>query len=108
MDKISKPPWRVESYLEPFDSVIKTWQVVSAEDLIVAKCGKGDFEIEANARFIATAPDMMEILEKMAEALGCMKEMVEMGGLGKAYAMEIATQALQEYRKISEILSPKE
>jgi hypothetical protein len=115
MNKISKPPWRVGSYLEPFDSVIKTWQVVSAEDLIVAKCGKGDFEIEANAKLISAAPDMMKMLEKMAEALEKCREGFEYTrqyvGYDTLPAIDgwtwydadcAAEQALQEYREMKD------
>ena len=105
MNKISKPPWRVESYLEPFDSVIKTWQVVSAEDLIVAKCGKGAFEIEANAKLISTAPDMMKMLEKMAEALEEIRRCVYKNKysnytLTDDFDPQVITKAIQEYREM--------
>jgi hypothetical protein len=44
-------------------------------------------EMEANARLIAAAPELLEALESMVE-------MVEMNGFGKAYAMDISRAAI--------------
>lgn len=69
MKRISTPPWKVETYLEPYNSKIKTYQVVSSDGLIVAKCGTGDFEVTGNAELIASAPEMQATIKELAEAL---------------------------------------
>ncbi len=48
-------------------------------------------EIEANASLIAGAPEMLEALEAMVE-------MVEMNGLGKRYALDLAASAIRKAR----------
>jgi len=45
----------------------------------------------ANAALIAAAPDMLEALEAMVE-------MVEMNGLGKRYALDLAASAITKAR----------
>ena len=56
----------------------------------------GDFLNPCKCELMAKA----ELLEKMAETLECLKEMVKMDdSLGKAYAMRTAEQLLQEYRE---------
>ena len=54
--------WKIEQYKEPYNNYLYTYQVTDFDGLIVAKCGTGDKEIEANARLIAAAPDLYEAL----------------------------------------------
>jgi hypothetical protein len=60
----TKNPWRVAIYFEPFDSHA-TYQVVSDDGLIVAKCGTGGSEVAIDAKLIAAAPDLLEALEEI-------------------------------------------
>ena len=39
------------------------------------------------------------LLKEMAEALECIKERVQMNGLGRAYAMDVVEIALQKYHE---------
>ena len=50
-----------------------------------------DSEEVANARLIAAAPELLEALEAMVE-------MVEMNGLGKRYALDLAASAIKKAR----------
>lgn len=50
-----------------------------------------DLNAEANASLIAAAPEMLEALEAMVE-------MVEMNGLGKRYALDLAASAIAKAR----------
>jgi hypothetical protein len=61
----TKRPWRVEIYFEPFNSHTHTYQVVSDDGLIIAKCGTGGSEIASAARLITAAPDLLEALEEI-------------------------------------------
>jgi hypothetical protein len=61
----TKTPWRVETYFEPFNSHTHTYQVVSNDGLIIAKCGTGGLEVASAARLIAAAPDILEALEEI-------------------------------------------
>jgi hypothetical protein len=61
----TKTPWRVEIYFEPFNSHTHTYQVVSDDGLIVAKCGTGGSEVANDAKLIAAAPDLLEALEEI-------------------------------------------
>lgn len=61
MSKYTPGPWEVESYLEPYNRHLLTYQVRS-EFFVVAKCGTG-FETKENARLIAAAPDLLDALE---------------------------------------------
>ena len=48
-------------------------------------------ELFANAHLLAAAPEMLEALEAMVE-------MVEMNGLGKRYALDLAASAIRKAR----------
>lgn len=62
MSKYTPGPWKVESYIEPYNTIIATYQVITDDGLIVAKCGKG-FQTKDNANLIAAAPELLQILE---------------------------------------------
>lgn len=67
MLKITPGRWKVETHQEPYNSCLLTYQVVSDQGLVVAKCGTGDWEIPHNAKLIAAAP---EIYDALVEVLG--------------------------------------
>ena len=67
---------------------------------VETKSGKGGYtricqitprDQKANARLIAAAPELLEALEAMVE-------MVEMNGLGKRYALDLAASAITKAR----------
>ena len=67
---------------------------------VETKSGKGGYtricqitprDQKANARLIAAAPELLEALEAMVE-------MVEMNGLGKRYALDLAASAIKKAR----------
>jgi hypothetical protein len=84
MSKHTPEPWRYEEFgpnviikatKNPMLSVVHSLYHESRE------------QMEANARLIAAAPELLEALEMMLE-------MSEMGGFGKAYAEDVARAAI--------------
>ena len=73
---------------------------VMAGERLVAVCMTGWLrEDRANAHHIAAAPEMLEALEAMVE-------MVEMNGLGKRYALDLAASAIRKARGVDEASVP--
>lgn len=60
-------PWKIEKYKEPYNNHLDTFQVIDKDGIIIAKCGIGDTEVEANAKLISLAPEMYDALEKLAK-----------------------------------------
>jgi hypothetical protein len=69
MENWTEGPWEVQTYQEPFDAGKTYYQVTTIpEQILVAKCGVGEFEIPGNAHLIAAAPDLYNALETLAQA----------------------------------------
>ena len=69
-----------------YDSEAGVFAVIDGEPETVAQP-----YLEADARLIAAAPEMLEALEAMVE-------MVEMNGLDKRYALDLAASAIRKVR----------
>jgi hypothetical protein len=81
----AKTPWRVETYFEPYNSRTHTYQVVSDDGLIMAKCGTGGSEVASVANLISAAPDMLEALERV-KASGVFLGVIPQGMVDDAIA----------------------
>ena len=83
-----KPDWDEDGGMGPavYDCDGGVFAVVDDEPEAIARpfC-------EADAHLIAAAPEMLEALEAMVE-------MVEMNGLGKRYALDLAASAIRKAR----------
>jgi len=99
-------PWRVDS------SMVHTgWVLVTTSDgNIIANVNtetgpdippavSTKMPAMNNATLIAAAPEMLEALEAMVE-------MVEMNGLGKRYALDLAASAIRKARGVDEASVP--
>jgi hypothetical protein len=65
MENWTEGPWEVQTYQEPFDAGKTYYQVTTIpEQILVAKCGVGEFEIPGNAHLIAAAPELYKALKK--------------------------------------------
>ena len=83
-----KPDWDEDGGMGPavYDCDGGVFAVVDDEPETIAR----PF-YEADAHLIAAAPEMLEALEAMVE-------MVEMNGLGKRYALDLAASAIKKAR----------
>lgn len=87
----SEEPWKIEQYFEPYNSHMPSYNIVSDEQLIVAKLGTGGKEIKSNANLIAAAPELYYALSDLLYA-------IENFDRVESYIIEYAIHILEKAR----------
>jgi hypothetical protein len=96
--KWTEGPWEVQTYQEPFDAGKTYYQVTTIpEQIQVAKCGVGEFEIPGNAHLIAAAPELYEALDELADL---MQGVIDGDYKPDSYTLQVAKVALAKARGV--------